>query len=260
MWNYQSSEKHFARFGITEEIITDNGPNFVSQEFATFTNRWDIRHSMSSPYHSQGNGKAESAVKIAKQLMRKAKETKSDVYVALLDWRNTPTVNMDSSPVQRLMQKRTRTLIPTSENLLEPEVCRDVKQKQIIKRQMTKRNYDKQAHPLPQLLEGQPVYVRSQGKGQPKCMPGECHERLTDRSYTVRCEDSIYRRNRVDLKPRIIEQENVDTDEANPETTGEQSTDPKTGLPEQREQDATSPKPRSSGRVRRQTTPYIHIL
>ena len=60
-------------------------------------------------------------------------------------------------------------------------------------------NYDKQAHPIPQLLEGQPVYVRSQGKGQPKWMPEECHERLTDRSYTVRCEGSIYRRNRVDL-------------------------------------------------------------
>ena len=55
----------------------------------------------------------------------------------------------------------------------------------------------------------------------------------------------------MDLKPRIIEQENVDTDEANPETTGEPSTDPKTGLPEQREQDTTSPKPRNSGRVRR---------
>ena len=69
-------KNHFARFGIPEEIITDNGPNFVSQEFPTFTSRWDIRHSTSSPYHSQGNGKAESEVKIAKQLMRKAKETK----------------------------------------------------------------------------------------------------------------------------------------------------------------------------------------
>ena len=218
----------------------------MSQEFVTFTNRWDIRHSTSSPI---------TAVKITKHLMRKAKETKSDVYMALLDWQNTPTVNMDSSPVQRLMQKRTRTLIPTSENLLEPEACSDVKQKQIIKRQMAKRNYDKQAHPLPRLLEGQPVYVRSQGKGQPKWMPGECHERLTDRSYTVRCEDSIYTRNRVDLKPKIIEQENGDTYEANPETTGEPLTDPKTGLSELREQDATSPKHRSSGLVRRQTTP-----
>ena len=103
--------------------------------------------------------------------MNMAKETKSDVYVALLDCGNTPTVNMDSSPVQRLMQKRTRTLIPTSKKLLEPEVCRNVKQKQIIKRQMAKRNYDKKAHPLSQLLKGQPVYVRSQGKGQPKWMP-----------------------------------------------------------------------------------------
>ena len=78
-------KKHFARFGIPEEIITDNGPNFVSQEFAIFTNRWYIKHSTSSPYHNQGNGKAESAVKIAIQLLMKAKDIKSDVYVALLD-------------------------------------------------------------------------------------------------------------------------------------------------------------------------------
>ena len=61
--NVKALKKHFARFGIPEEIIRDNGPNFVSQKFATFTNRWDIRHSTSSPNHSQGNGKAESAAR-----------------------------------------------------------------------------------------------------------------------------------------------------------------------------------------------------
>ena len=36
----------------------------------------------SSPYHSRGNGKAESAVKIAKNILKKSRE--EDPYIALL--------------------------------------------------------------------------------------------------------------------------------------------------------------------------------
>ena len=56
-------------------------------------------------------------------------------------------------------------------NLLEPEVCRDVKRKQIIKRQMAKRNYDKQAHPLPQKKDN--LYILDHRvKGNPNVRQG----------------------------------------------------------------------------------------
>jgi len=45
---------------------------------------------MSSPHHQQANGKAESAVKLAKQLLTKCKISGQDPYLALLAWRNTP--------------------------------------------------------------------------------------------------------------------------------------------------------------------------
>ena len=76
---------HFARWGIPDEIVTDNGPQFVSDEFASFANSWEFRHITCSPYNSKSNGKAESGVKIAKKLMKKAKRAGSDVYQALLD-------------------------------------------------------------------------------------------------------------------------------------------------------------------------------
>ena len=47
---------------------------------------------------------------------------KLDVWKAILDWRNTPTENMSSSPVQSLMSRRTRTLLPTASQLLKPKV------------------------------------------------------------------------------------------------------------------------------------------
>ena len=80
------------------------GPQFTSQEFQAFSRAWEFVHTISSPYHSQSNGKVESAVKIVKQLFKRS----SDLYMALLEWRNTPTVGLDSSPCQRLFARRTR--------------------------------------------------------------------------------------------------------------------------------------------------------
>ena len=48
----------------------------------------------SSPHHSQGNGKAESAVKEAKKILRKCRASGSDAFLALLDHRNTPPASV----------------------------------------------------------------------------------------------------------------------------------------------------------------------
>ena len=43
-----------------------------------------------------------------------------------LSHKNTPTQGLDSSPVQRLMSRRTKTLLPTTANLLKPKLCANV--------------------------------------------------------------------------------------------------------------------------------------
>jgi len=42
----------------------------------------------------------ENAVKTAKALIRKASDAGTDLYLALLDWRNTPSENLLLSPAQ----------------------------------------------------------------------------------------------------------------------------------------------------------------
>ena len=81
---------HFARHGIPEQLVTDNGPQFTSRDFLKFSKEWDFDHRTSSPRHSQSNGKAESAVKEAKKILVKCKKAGSDAFLALLDHRNTP--------------------------------------------------------------------------------------------------------------------------------------------------------------------------
>ena len=81
----------FARYGITDIVVTDNGHQFPSAEFAVFAKTWMFTHKTSSPYHPQSNGKAENAVKTVKWLFTKYQESHQSAFSALLDWRNTPT-------------------------------------------------------------------------------------------------------------------------------------------------------------------------
>lgn len=49
----------FARFGLPETIVTDNGTSFVSAEFEKFLRGNGIKHITSAPYHPATNGLAE---------------------------------------------------------------------------------------------------------------------------------------------------------------------------------------------------------
>ena len=45
----------FAAYGLPEQVVTDNGPQFVSQEFANFMKLNGIKHIKTSPYHPASN-------------------------------------------------------------------------------------------------------------------------------------------------------------------------------------------------------------
>ena len=101
----------FARHGIPEVLVTDNGSQFASSAFTAFVNEWQFEHRTPSPRYPQSNDRAENAVKTCKNVMKKAKADGQDPLLALLDWRNTPTEGIGTSPAQRLMGRRTRTLL-----------------------------------------------------------------------------------------------------------------------------------------------------
>ena len=110
----------FARHGIPEVLISNNGPEFDNQEFKNFSTDWQFEHRTSGPRYPQANGKVENAVKTYKGLLLKAKEDKRDPLLAILTWRNTPSEGFSTLPVQRLMGRRTHTLLPTAEKLFQP--------------------------------------------------------------------------------------------------------------------------------------------
>ena len=196
-------KNHFARYGCPERVISDNGPQFSSEEFAQFANQWDFVHRTSSPGNSKANGKAESAVKTAKGLLRKAIDASTDPYLAFLDYRNTPTQGMESSPAQRLLNRRTRTLLPATKQLLQPRVVfPDAEIKDLKKRQQQQaKYYNRSAKDLPPLEEGDTVRMKPFQLGKKTWKKATVVERLDERSYKLEApEGDTYRRNRCHLR------------------------------------------------------------
>lgn len=119
-------KKWFSVHGVPEELQSDNGTQYMSREFKIFQKEWGFNHVTSSPHHHQGNGLAEKAVQTAKNILRKCSIDKSDVQLALLNWRNTPRNDHLGSPNQRLFSRITRSPIPTSDNNLKPKIIQEV--------------------------------------------------------------------------------------------------------------------------------------
>ena len=61
----------FAKFGLPESIVSDNGSCFVSEEFKSFLKRNGIKHTTSEPYHPATNGLAERAMQVVKRGLKK---------------------------------------------------------------------------------------------------------------------------------------------------------------------------------------------
>ena len=212
-------KSHFERNGIPDIVTSDNGPQFTYSEFALFTRKWGFEHRTRSPGHQQANGQAESAVKTAKNILRKAKESECDPYLAILAVRNTPTEGMDSSPAQRVLGRRTKTQLPTTAELLKPQGLNtdDVKTRIKTRQQRQAHYYDRKARDLPQLEEEDVVRMRPFALNGKRLGKASVSRRLDERSSQLETEDATYRRNRVDLrKIKGANQEEITRHQVNP--------------------------------------------
>ena len=60
----------FDRFGLVEEIVTDNGSQFTSVEFKAYLKALGIRHSLVALYAPQSNSEVERFNRVMKDGLR----------------------------------------------------------------------------------------------------------------------------------------------------------------------------------------------
>jgi len=182
----------FARHGIPEIVFTDNSP-FTAREFQFFAKMWEFSHQTSSPRYPNSNGKVENAVKTAKMLMMKAVEDKQDPFLALLDWRNTPSEELQLSPAQIMFGRRTRTLMPTSNGLLETPSSQQTQAALSRSKGQQAFYYNRYAKSRPSLAVGQTVRFKVSDDAD-DWQKGEIADTLPFRSYNIRLPDGTIRR------------------------------------------------------------------
>ena len=188
----------FARFGIPNEIVSDNGPQFSSSQFAEFMKTCGTMHTTSSPHHPSSNGAAERAVQTAKKIL-----SQEDPWLGLLAYRSSPLKATGFSPSQLLMGRNLQTTIPCLPSALKPKwpSARQVQRNDKIAKEGYATYYNRRhgARPLAELQKGQQVLIRTDGDDH-WTKKGTVQEHAAQpRSYFVETDRGIVRRNRRHL-------------------------------------------------------------
>ena len=189
----------FAHHGIPESLVTDNGRQFTSREFQTFSEEWNFLHVTSSPYYAQSNGEAERAVQEAKKILSQA-----DFFLALMNYRSSPTTATGYSPAELVMGRKIRTILPTLPVNLSPKI---IERKSILGkdegRKRANQIYYNRRHgtrKLPPLEPGTKVLQKLDHERQ-WTNPATVIRSVAPRSYLIKTSFGTLRRNRKHLRP-----------------------------------------------------------
>ena len=108
----------FARIGIPEMLVSDNGPQFNSSLFTSFLTANGVRYVPTATYSPWSNGAAEVCVRIFKTHLKKLSANKNNIRDILpqflLNYRATPHTVTGVPPSVRMMGRSLRTVLEAS--------------------------------------------------------------------------------------------------------------------------------------------------
>lgn len=169
----------FSRYGLPEQLVSDNGPQFISAEFRNFLEANRIKHILSAPYHPASNGQAERFVQTLKRTLRagekKAKSVQHLLVEFLFEYRATSHATTNVSPSQLFLKRQMKTRF----DLMKPSTKEHVSAKQAEQ----KFHHDRQGKHR-SLAPGTPVMVRDY-TGSNKWIPGIVIQKLGPVTYHI---------------------------------------------------------------------------
>ena len=144
----------FSHFGLPETLVSDNGPQFSSEEFRSFCRVNGIHHILVTPYHPSSNGMVEHAVQTFKQSFKKLTEGTLEQGLSrlLFTYRLAPHSTTGRSPAELMLGRQPRSQL----NLLKPNITQKVEQKQFSQ----KLTHDKSSV-THDFQKGEEVYARN---------------------------------------------------------------------------------------------------
>ncbi|CAF4186494.1 unnamed protein product [Rotaria magnacalcarata] len=189
----------FARYGLCEEIVSDNGTQFTSEEFVRFCVRNGIKHIRTTPAHPQSNGQAERYVKTVKTALRKGLYrggNLSDILLKFLFcYRTTPHSTTNASPAELFLKRQLRTVL----DLLRPNATGASH----VTRTRYQVNFDRHTKER-QFHQNDKVIVRDfrHNPNKIEWTPGVLISRQGSRIWNVQVENNVWRRHENQIKIR----------------------------------------------------------
>ena len=231
----------FSSYGIPEEIVSDNGPQFTSSEFQDCMTKNGIKHTKVPPYHPASNGAAERTVQTVKRALTKQlldpnqRKQKLSIHHKLanflITYRNTPQATTGRTPAELFLKRQPRTRF----SLLKPNLATTVEDKQGKQRMF----HDKGRVKERTLKVNQKVRVKSHQNNLEKWVSGKVVKVCGPRTYIVQ----VYKngRNRfvhIDhVLPSQEESQMVVPDAIMPETSNPVHVPVTNQIPQQYEQE-----------------------
>ena len=194
----------FHQMGFPNHLRTDNGPQFVSNEFINKCTDNNIELEVSDPYYPISNGHAEKMVGVAKSLIKKS-ENLEELRTMLQIYNSTPSMTTGVSPAEMLIGRKLRTSLPMvgHHSFVPLATIRKAERRKFNKNIQTKAHYDKSAKDLPILNVGTTVRIYNH-KTSRWDMRGTIvmRDNRTERSYRILTTNDVYIfRNRRYIKP-----------------------------------------------------------
>ena len=181
----------FSRFGLPETLVSDNGPQFSSEEFRSFCQLNGIHHILVIPYHPASNGMVECAVKTFKQSLKKITEGTLEQRLSrlLFTYRLTPHSTTGRSPAELMLGRQPRSRL----DLLKPNMTQIVERRQLNQ----KLTHDKSSVSR-DFQEGEEVYARNFSTHGSRWLSGHITKLTGPVSVEVQLEDGSKARRHFD--------------------------------------------------------------
>ena len=162
----------FARHGLPQQVVSDNGPQFTSSECTGFLRANRIKHILCAPYHPASNGQAKRFVQTLKRTLKTCGKDGKTLHHRLaeflLEYRATPHATTNVAPSELFLKRKLRTRL----DLMLPNLKGCVTSKQADQKQSRS------------LFPGTPVMVRAY-IGRDKWIKGIVLRKLGPVTYQV---------------------------------------------------------------------------
>uniref|UniRef100_A0A1I7T583 RNA-directed DNA polymerase n=1 Tax=Caenorhabditis tropicalis TaxID=1561998 RepID=A0A1I7T583_9PELO len=196
----------FARYGNPTTLVSDNGTQFTSDEFAKFCRIRGIKHLRSPPFHPQSNGQAERFVDTFKRALQKSKgegTTQEALQTFLMSYRSTPCSSSHNqlSPAENFLGRKMRTIMDllttTSKSYEEESEASSNMRDQFNRHHGAK---------YKQFSPGEAVYIKDHRSTKTTWTPGFVIKKLGKVKYSVDCDGKKWDRHANQLRRRDQQQ------------------------------------------------------